>query len=65
MRDHGFWASLQSARGLKAILALKRVRALIPAAARPLFNATMAPIINYASSVWMHIQGPASTRTIK
>ena len=54
-----------SARGLKAVLSLKRMRALTPTAARQLFNATVAPIIDYASSVWMHVLGPASTRTIR
>ena len=54
-----------SIRGLKAVLALKRMRTLTTAAARQLFNATVAPVINYASAVWMHTLGPATTKTIR
>ena len=35
------------------------------AAARQLFNATVAPVIDYASAVWMHTLGPATTKTIR
>ena len=38
-------------KGLKVVLALKRMRILTSAAARQLFNAIVAPVINYASSV--------------
>jgi hypothetical protein len=41
-------------KGLNAALALKRLRMLSPASARQLFNATVAPVIDYASNVWMH-----------
>jgi hypothetical protein len=41
-------------KGLRAALALKRLRMLSPASARQLFNATVAPILDYASNVWMH-----------
>ena len=54
-----------SIKGLKAVLALKRMRTLTCAAARQLFNTTVVPIIDYASSVWMHILGPATTKTIR
>jgi hypothetical protein len=41
-------------KGLKAALALKRLRMLSPRSARQLFNATVAPVLDYASNVWMH-----------
>ena len=41
-------------KGLNAALALKRLKMLSPASARQLFNATVAPVIDYASNVWMH-----------
>ena len=39
------------AKGLKVVLALKRMRTLTSAAARQLFNAIVAPVIDYASLV--------------
>ena len=30
-----------------------------------LFNATVAPVMDYASSVWMHTLGPTTTKTIR
>ena len=44
-----------AAKGLKAALALKRLKAISPSSARQLFNATVVPIVDYASSVWMHV----------
>jgi len=41
-------------KGLKAAMALKRLRGLLPNTARRLFEATVAPTVDYASSVWMH-----------
>ena len=52
-------------KGLKVVLALKRMRTLTLAAARQLFNATVAPVIDYASSVWLHTLGPTTTKTIR
>ena len=47
-------------RGLKAALALKRLRMTSPSTARQLFTATVAPVVDYASNVWMHAcQGQA------
>jgi hypothetical protein len=47
-------------KGLKAALALKRLRMLSPSTARQLFSATIAPVSDYASNVWMHAaKGPA------
>ena len=54
-----------SSKGLKAALALKRMHALTSASARQLFNATVAPVVDYASAIWMHAVGPATTKTIR
>ncbi|KZL63403.1 reverse transcriptase, partial [Colletotrichum incanum] len=43
-----------SSKGLKAALELQRLRGLSPATARQLFTATVAPVVDYASNVWMH-----------
>jgi exonuclease III len=43
-----------SSKGLEAALELKRLRGLSPATARQLFTATVAPVVDYASNVWMH-----------
>ena len=42
------------AKGLEAVLELRRLKGLSPATARQLFTATVAPVVDYASSVWMH-----------
>ena len=39
-------------KAYKAALALKRISGLHPAAARQLFKATVAPVVDYASAVW-------------
>jgi hypothetical protein len=44
-------------KGLLATMALKRLRMLSPSAARQLFVATVAPVVDYASNVWMHACG--------
>lgn len=44
-------------RGLRAAMALKRLRGLSPSVTRKLFTVTVAPVVNYASSVWMHARG--------
>jgi hypothetical protein len=41
-------------KGLNAALALKRLRMLSPLSALQLFNATVVPVLDYASNVWMH-----------
>ena len=41
------------------------MRALSPSTARQLFTATVAPIIDYASSIWMHTLGPSITKVIR
>lgn len=44
-------------RGLRAAMALKRLRGLSPSVTRKLFTVTVAPVVDYASSVWMHARG--------
>lgn len=43
-----------ASRGLNAALALKRLKMMSPKTARQLFIATVAPVVDYASNVWMH-----------
>jgi hypothetical protein len=43
-----------ASKGLEAVMELKRLRGLSPATARQLFAATVAPVVDYASNVWMH-----------
>jgi ribonuclease HI len=43
-----------ASKGLEAAIELKRLRGLSPAAARQLFTATVAPVVDYASNVWRH-----------
>jgi ribonuclease HI len=44
-------------KGLRAAMALRRLRMVSPSTARQLFGATVAPVIDYASNVWMHSCG--------
>jgi hypothetical protein len=44
-------------KGLKAAMALRRLRIISPSTARQLFEAIVAPVMDYASSVWMHACG--------
>src|SRR5947199_7160960 len=39
-------------RGIKAALALKRLKGLRPRTVRHLFQSTVAPVIDYSSNVW-------------
>ena len=41
-------------KGLLAVLALRRLRLVLPLTARQLFEATVAPVVDYALNVWMH-----------
>jgi ribonuclease HI len=43
-----------ASKGLEAAMELRRLRGLSPATARQLFTATVAPVVDYASNVWMH-----------
>lgn len=44
-------------RGVLAAAALMRLRLVSPTTARRLFGATVAPVVDYASNVWMHACG--------
>ena len=50
-KEHIAWAAT---KGLKAAMELQRLRGLTPATARQLFAAMVAPVVDYASNVWMH-----------
>lgn len=52
-------------KGLQAAMALKRLRGLSPSVTRKLFNATVAPVVDYASSVWMHARRPSAEKVLK
>src|SRR5438045_5705319 len=43
-----------TSKGLEAALELKRLRGLSPLMAQQLFTSTVAPVVDYASNVWMH-----------
>ncbi|KIW36184.1 uncharacterized protein PV06_11514 [Exophiala oligosperma] len=40
---------------VKVLMQLRRLRGLSPATARLLFTCTVAPVVDYASNVWMHV----------
>jgi hypothetical protein len=52
-------------RGLQAAMALKRLRGLSPSVTRKLFNATVAPVVDYASSVWTHARRASAERVLR
>ena len=43
-----------ASEGLEAAMELRRLRGLTPSTTRQLFTSTVAPTVDYASSVWMH-----------
>jgi ribonuclease HI len=43
-----------ASKGLEAAMELRRLRGLSPATARQLFTSTVALVVDYASSIWMH-----------
>ncbi|KAI2791712.1 hypothetical protein POX_c04584 [Penicillium oxalicum] len=43
-----------ASKGLEAAMEFRRLRGLSPATARRLLTSTVAPVVDYASSVWMH-----------
>jgi hypothetical protein len=51
-----YWEHIAKAatKGLEAVMELKRRRGLSPATARQLLSATVTPVVDYASNVWMH-----------
>jgi hypothetical protein len=44
---------------------LKQLGGLSPSVTRKLFNATVAPVVDYASSVWMHTRRTSAGRVLK
>jgi hypothetical protein len=52
-------------RGLQAAIALKRLRGLSPSVTRKLFNATVALVVDYASSVWTHARRASAERVLR
>jgi hypothetical protein len=46
-------------------MALKRLRGLSPSVTRKLFNATVALVVDYASSVWTHARRASAERVLK
>lgn len=58
-------AAHTATKGLQAAMALKRLRGLSPSVTRKLFNATVAPVVDYASSVWMHARRASAERVLK
>ncbi len=43
-----------ASKGLKAAMELKRLRGMSPLMAWQLFTSMVAPVVDYASNVWMH-----------
>ncbi|KAJ0118183.1 Uncharacterized protein HZ326_31883, partial [Fusarium oxysporum f. sp. albedinis] len=41
-------------KGLGAAMELKRLKGMAPSTTRQLFTAMVAPVVDYASNVWMH-----------
>ncbi|KAF4546911.1 Hypothetical protein D9617_102g071700 [Elsinoe fawcettii] len=58
-------AARAATKGLQAAMALKRLRGLSPSVTRKLFNATVAPVVDYAPSVWMHARRASAERVLK
>jgi hypothetical protein len=53
-----------ASKGLTAAMALKRLRMVSPSTARQLFGSTVAPVVDYASSIWMHACGSAAMASL-
>jgi hypothetical protein len=53
-----------AAKGLTAAMALKRLRMVSPSTARQLFGSTVAPVVDYASNIWMHACGSAAMASL-
>jgi hypothetical protein len=51
-------------RGLRTTMALKRLRGLSLPMTRKLFNATVAPVVDYASPIWTHARGVRAERAL-
>jgi len=46
-------------------MALKRLRGISPLVTRKLFNVTVAPVVDYASSIWTHARTASAERVVK
>ncbi|KAF5964566.1 reverse transcriptase [Fusarium coicis] len=46
--------AMAATKGLVAAMELKRLKGMAPSTTRQLFTAMVAPVVDYASSVWMH-----------
>jgi hypothetical protein len=46
-------------------MALKRLGGLSPSVTRKLFHATVAPVVDYASTVWTHARRASAERVLK
>ncbi|KAF4338140.1 reverse transcriptase [Fusarium beomiforme] len=51
-------------KGLEAAMELKRLKGMAPSTTRQIFTAMVAPVVDYASNVWMHACKTASAYTI-
>ncbi|EGU72733.1 hypothetical protein FOXB_16761 [Fusarium oxysporum f. sp. conglutinans Fo5176] len=51
-------------RGLEDAMELKRLKGMAPSTTRQLFTAMVAPVVDYASNVWMHACKTASAYAI-
>ena len=49
-------------KGLKAAIALKRMRSLTLLIVRQMFHAIVAPVINYVLIIWAHTLGPSADK---
>ena len=66
--DSKLWYKQHIARaatkGLAAAIALKRLQMVSPSTARQLFGSTVAPVVDYASSIWMYACGSAAIASL-
>lgn len=58
-------AARAAKRGLQAAMAMKRLKGLRPNSARQIFSATVAPVIDYASSVWLPVVKEKFTKLLE
>ncbi|KAM5344536.1 hypothetical protein ACJ41O_013071 [Fusarium nematophilum] len=56
--------AMAATKGLEAAMALRRLKGLSPSVARHLFVAMVAPVIDYASNVWVHACHEVSVRAV-
>jgi hypothetical protein len=66
--DSKLWYKQHIARaatkGLAAAIALKRLQIVSPSMVQQLFGSTVAPVVDYASNVWMHACGSAAIASL-